>query len=121
MGLKTTATMNAEGRLTVPKAAREALHLEAGSRLEIEVKADALVLRPISLIADENEDAWVRTPGFRQAIQEAREDAQEGRVWQLNAAQLEGLIELADERERQGLDRRITLDEIHQFLIEHSE
>ena len=121
MGLKTTATMSVGGRLTVPKAAREALHLEGRSRLEIEVTDDALVLRPTVSTPDEDEDAWARTPEFRQAIQEARKDAEEGRVWQLNSAQLDGLIELADERQREGLDRRITVDEIHQFLIEHSE
>jgi len=44
------STLTSKGQMTLPKAAREALHLKPGQRLRVEVTADGgWLLRPIRL------------------------------------------------------------------------
>lgn len=45
-GMNSTITMDGAGRLILPKAMRERLHLRAGSRLTAEVVADRIELTP---------------------------------------------------------------------------
>ena len=45
--VKTIVTMNSQGRLTLPAAAREALQVEGPAQFELEVTEDALILRII--------------------------------------------------------------------------
>lgn len=116
MGLKTTATMSATGRLTVPAAVRRALHLEgAATEFEVEVKDNTLIFRPAA-VEDEDEDAWARTPEFQARLKQALQEADEGRVWSLGPAQLEYLIGRADEIYRAGRDTDLTSAEIEQIL-----
>lgn len=122
MTLKTTVAMNAAGRLTVPKAARQALHLESETRLEIEVTDEALILSPAATVsdADEDEDAWARTPEFRARLERALQDEREGRVWRIGPAQLERLIEWAEQSRADDPDRELSRAEIEQFLSRQS-
>lgn len=46
------ATITSKGQVTIPRAIREALHLEQGDRLEFEVQPDgSATLRPVRLDA----------------------------------------------------------------------
>jgi AbrB family looped-hinge helix DNA binding protein len=44
--MNATVTMDVAGRLILPKAMRERLHLRAGSRLNLEIVADRIELTP---------------------------------------------------------------------------
>jgi len=81
--------MNAEGRLTVPRAARQALGLEGDAQFEVEVRDGALLLRPVVVIP--REDAWAYTPEQRERIERARRDSSEGRVRTLTETDLDRL------------------------------
>jgi bifunctional DNA-binding transcriptional regulator/antitoxin component of YhaV-PrlF toxin-antitoxin module len=82
-------TMNGEGRLTVPAAARRELGLDGETQFQAEVRDGALVLRPAVVIP--REDAWAYTPEHRESIDRARKDAEEGHVRQLTEAELDRL------------------------------
>jgi AbrB family looped-hinge helix DNA binding protein len=58
--MKTTAQMDRAGRLVVPKAFRDALHLRPGDRLRVRTEGDALVLEPEPVFAEtvEAADGW---------------------------------------------------------------
>jgi AbrB family looped-hinge helix DNA binding protein len=70
--MKTIITMNEQGRLTVPAAAREALHLEGASHLELEVTEDALILRPTVVVP--RDDSWAYEPDHIRRVNRAREE-----------------------------------------------
>jgi AbrB family looped-hinge helix DNA binding protein len=44
--MRATVTIDKAGRLVLPKAMRDALHLKPGSSLEVEQRDDEVVLRP---------------------------------------------------------------------------
>jgi AbrB family looped-hinge helix DNA binding protein len=44
--INATVTMDVAGRLVLPKAVRESLHLRAGSKLTVEIVADRIELTP---------------------------------------------------------------------------
>jgi AbrB family looped-hinge helix DNA binding protein len=44
--MSTTITIDKAGRLVLPKPLRDALHLKAGSTLEVQQEGDAITLRP---------------------------------------------------------------------------
>jgi bifunctional DNA-binding transcriptional regulator/antitoxin component of YhaV-PrlF toxin-antitoxin module len=90
MGFKTTVTMNADGRLTVPAAVRRLLQVEGQAAFELEVTDSTLILRPAPAIP--SDDAWLYTPETLQRIEEARRDAREGRVRRMSEAELERLL-----------------------------
>ncbi len=99
MGTKSTAqhaTMNAQGRLTVPIEARRQLHLEGEVHFEVEIVEGRIVLSPAVLVS--REDAWAYTPEHLALVERAREDGREGRVYRLGRDDLERLIGEADER-----------------------
>jgi len=75
--VKTVVSMNAQGRLTVPAAAREALKVEGATRFELEVTENAIVLRPS--VAIPREDAWAYTPEHLARVERARQEGREGR------------------------------------------
>lgn len=58
--MKTTAQIDRAGRLVVPKAFRDALHLRPGDRLRIRTEGEALVLEPEPVYAKTRiaEDGW---------------------------------------------------------------
>jgi AbrB family looped-hinge helix DNA binding protein len=118
--MKTTVAMNADGRLTVPKAVREALHLNGETRLEVEVRDDALILRPAPLANAEeaDDDAWARDPERLEALLAATKDAEEGHVWQLNEAQLDRFISWANRQNRERRTEALTYEKITEILSE---
>ena len=60
--VKATVVMEGRGQVTLPAAVREALQVENGNglHLEIEVVDDMVVLRPTAIIPEE--DLWAYTP-----------------------------------------------------------
>jgi AbrB family looped-hinge helix DNA binding protein len=58
--MKTTMQIDRAGRLVVPKAFREALHLRPGDRLRIRIDGESLVLEPEPVYAETRiaEDGW---------------------------------------------------------------
>jgi len=84
---KATISMNAEGRLTIPAAARRQLQIEGEALFELEVREDTLILRPAVVVP--REDAWAYTPEHLRLLEQARQDAREGRVQRLDKADLE--------------------------------
>jgi bifunctional DNA-binding transcriptional regulator/antitoxin component of YhaV-PrlF toxin-antitoxin module len=88
--VKTTVSMNNQGRLTVPAAARQALRLEGPTQFELEVTDDALILRPAIVIP--REDAWAYTPEHLRRVERARQEAREGRTRELGEADLDRLM-----------------------------
>lgn len=83
-------SMNNEGRLTVPVAARRELGLEGEAHFQAEVRDGELVLRPAVVIP--REDAWAYTPENLAKIQKARRQGKRGRVRELTEADLERLV-----------------------------
>ena len=88
------ATMNAQGRVTLPIEVRRRLRLEAGASFEVEIIDGKVVFSPVILVP--REDAWAYTPEHRALVEQAREDVREGRVYQLGRAELERLVTDAD-------------------------
>jgi bifunctional DNA-binding transcriptional regulator/antitoxin component of YhaV-PrlF toxin-antitoxin module len=82
-------SMNGEGRLTIPAAARRELGLEGEAQFQAEVHDGVLILRPAVVIP--REDAWAYTPEHRAALARARQDSQEGRVRRLSEDDLDRL------------------------------
>jgi len=80
--------MDSEGRLTVPAAARAALHVEGQAQFELEIVEDALILRPTRV---EPDDAWAYTPEHLARVERAREQARVGRTVALTEGDLEQL------------------------------
>lgn len=58
--MKTTAQIDNAGRVVVPKAFRDALHLRPGDRLRVRTDGEALVLEPELVYAEtvEGDDGW---------------------------------------------------------------
>jgi bifunctional DNA-binding transcriptional regulator/antitoxin component of YhaV-PrlF toxin-antitoxin module len=75
---KMVVSMNAQGRLTIPVAAREALCVGGPAQFELEVTETALILRPAIVIP--RDDAWAYAPDHLQRVERARREAREGRV-----------------------------------------
>jgi bifunctional DNA-binding transcriptional regulator/antitoxin component of YhaV-PrlF toxin-antitoxin module len=87
--MKTIVTMNAQGRLTLPAAAREALQVEGPAQFELEVTEGALILRPALVIL--REDAWAYAPEHIERVERARREARAGGVRSLSEDELEHL------------------------------
>jgi len=63
--MTTTLTMDAAGRLVLPKPVREELQLSAGDSLELESSEDEIVLRPVRGAATmrKKQGVWVMRTG----------------------------------------------------------
>jgi AbrB family looped-hinge helix DNA binding protein len=65
----TKLTIDSAGRVLIPKAMRERMHLEAGDLLEIESAPDEIILRPVRASASLQQErgVWVFRTGQRLA------------------------------------------------------
>jgi AbrB family looped-hinge helix DNA binding protein len=85
--VKTIAQIDRAGRLVVPKAFRDALHLRPGDRLRVRTEGEALVLEPEPVYAKTRiaDDGWpvlesrgTHTPmtldDFNKVLDEVREE-----------------------------------------------
>src|SRR5207248_5986276 len=70
MAGKLIAVMTAQGRLTLPAAARRALQLEGETQFEVEIEGGSLRLRPV--VAVPREDLWAYTPEHLERVARAR-------------------------------------------------
>jgi AbrB family looped-hinge helix DNA binding protein len=69
--MSTIVTMSDRGRITIPSAIREALHLDDNAQLQLDIVDDRLVITPAITIP--REDAWPYTPEESAAIERARQ------------------------------------------------
>jgi bifunctional DNA-binding transcriptional regulator/antitoxin component of YhaV-PrlF toxin-antitoxin module len=83
--------MNASGRVTIPASTRAALGIAGETEFEADVENNALILRRVLVLREE--DAWAYTSEHRELLERAHADSREGRVRKLTEAQL---IALAD-------------------------
>lgn len=87
--MKTVVTMNPQGRLTVPIAARQALRIEGETLFELEATENELILRPAEAIP--REDLWAYTPEHLERVKRARQGPRE-HDRQLSKEELEELL-----------------------------
>ncbi len=111
--MKTIVSMNKQGRLTVPAAARQALRVEGEAQFEMEIIDDALILRPAIVIP--REDAWAYTPEHLAAVREAREQAAQGLVYGMMESGLVELMRRADAARESGREYRLTEAELEEL------
>ena len=83
--------MNSQGRLTVPAAARAALHVEGPAQFELEVTENALILRPAIVIP--RDDAWAYAPDHVHRLERARREAREGKARRLTEDDLKRVLD----------------------------
>ena len=88
--MKAVVSMNEQGRLTVPVAAREALHLEGATQFELAVEGDAIILRPALVIP--REDAWAYTDEHLQRVRQAQAQVQGAETRRLGEDELNDLL-----------------------------
>lgn len=79
-------SMTAEGRLTVPAAARKEIGVEGEAQFELDLADGAIVLRPAVVLP--REDAWAYTSDHRRLLSKAHSDSREGRVRRLSEREL---------------------------------
>lgn len=72
-----TATVSAEGHVTIPRAIREAAHLRENDAVDVELTPDGILLRPRR--APDPTQAWFWTPEWQAGEREADEDKAAGR------------------------------------------
>lgn len=85
--MRNTAQIDRAGRLVVPKAFRDALHLRPGDRLRVRTEGESLVLEPEPVYAKtiEGEDGWpllvsrgnhppLTLDDFNRVLQEVRDE-----------------------------------------------
>ena len=83
--------MHADGRLTVPAAARRSLGVQGETQFQVEVSDGVLVLRPALVIP--REDAWAYTEKHRRQVDQALREEAEGQFLRLKVSDLERLVD----------------------------
>jgi AbrB family looped-hinge helix DNA binding protein len=78
MALKAVVSMNSQGRVTIPAAARKLLRVHGETQFEIEATERELVLRPAVVIP--REDLWAYTPEHMASLDRALKQVREGRM-----------------------------------------
>lgn len=84
---RTTVAVNAQGRVTLPAAARRSLGLGDGAQLEVRVEDNEIRLRPARMVIAE--DAWAYTPESLVSIRRSLDDIAAGHVFELTTEDLE--------------------------------
>jgi AbrB family looped-hinge helix DNA binding protein len=80
--MNATLVLDKAGRVVIPKALREELHLEAGDALQLEQNGEQIVLRPIraAMPVRKEDGVWVYRSGqtsqasIRKLIEDGREE-----------------------------------------------
>lgn len=111
--MKAIVSMNKQGRITVPAAARQALRLEGEAHFEMEIGDDALILRPAFVIP--REDAWAYTPEHLAAVRQAHEDVKNGRVYHMTESALTELWRRGKEAADAGRSYSVTEAELDEL------
>ena len=78
MEAATLTKVTRNGQVTLPAAARRALHVEEGDYIEVRVTDDSIVLTPKKLV--DKSQAYFWSPSWQAAEREASEDIAAGRV-----------------------------------------
>lgn len=71
-------TMNGEGRVTIPVAARRRLGLDGVAQFQVQVRDGTLVLRPVVIIP--REDAWAYDARHLESVARARREDEARRL-----------------------------------------
>jgi antitoxin PrlF len=66
-----TTTIRSKGQLTIPAEIREAVHLEEGDPVDVEVVEEGILLRPRKVI--DSTQAWFWTPAWQESIRRSTE------------------------------------------------
>lgn len=76
-----TITIDKAGRLVLPKAVRDALHLSPGDRLELDLTGDQVTLRPRKPEPPLSRErgVWVYTSGQALSAEEVRDAIRDSR------------------------------------------
>ena len=93
----TLIEMDAEGHLTLPEEIRRALQAEGKAILLVRATDDGVTMQAIP-----EEDAWAYTPEHLQRVAQALQEVREGRGFQLSPAELERIIQEADQENHVG-------------------
>jgi DNA-binding transcriptional regulator/RsmH inhibitor MraZ len=84
--VRTFVSMDPDGRLTLPEAARSALHVEGAMQFEVEVAGGALILHPIVVTAG---DEWAYVPEHLARVERAQHQGRSGQTHTLSEAELD--------------------------------
>ncbi len=98
MGM-TTVTVDKAGGLVLPEEVREAMGLDEGGELDIEVRKEPSGTKLVIRNHIPDEDAWAYTDENRQSIKRAEEDYRAGRVFTMSESDLRKAAGLPDERD----------------------
>jgi antitoxin PrlF len=71
-------TLRKKGQVTLPREVREAVHLEEGDPIEVELTSEGILLRPKKVI--DATQAWFWAPAWQAGEAEASADIAAGRM-----------------------------------------
>jgi antitoxin PrlF len=80
-----TTTRLREGRVPIPDHIRQAVHLEEGDEIEIQVTDEGILLRPIH--EPELDLSWFETPEGRARLQEDVDAVRSGSQWSFESGE----------------------------------
>lgn len=78
-------TVRAKGQLTIPADVRDAVHLEEGDPVEVEIVEGGILLRPLKLI--DAAQAWFWTPEWQAGEREASAERAAGQGTRYESAE----------------------------------
>lgn len=84
---RSTVTVNAQGRITLPADARRSLGLSDGAQLEVRVEDNEIRLRPARVVVAE--DAWAYAADSIASIKRSMAEIEAGRAFKLTTRDLE--------------------------------
>ena len=90
--MKTTVTVNAQGRMTIPAEIRRELGIEGESTLIVETQDGRLVAQRAFVVPAE--DAWAYTPEHIARVKQAEAEADAGNVIRMSPDELRAYLGL---------------------------
>ncbi len=76
--MATTVKVREKYQITIPEDVREKVSIEVGERVEVDVKDNIIVIRP--MIEVPKEQAWFWSKHWQEGIRKAKEDYRKGRT-----------------------------------------